>query len=94
MFSTKFGVKLVFATVLSFPERFQSIPAAALCTVAMNVLEPCAFNAEFQYFIPLFNKNFMTLRRGMKHQMRGCNSGPTGHDFTDDNSSVLEMFQE
>jgi hypothetical protein len=27
-----------------------------MCTVAINVLEPVAFNAESQYFIPLFNK--------------------------------------
>jgi hypothetical protein len=26
-----------------------------------------------------------TARRGMKHQMRRCNSGPKGHDFTDNN---------
>ncbi len=45
-----------------------------MCTVSVNVDEPGAFNAEFQYFIPLFNKNFMTLettaKRGMKHEMR------------------------
>jgi hypothetical protein len=45
-----------------------------VCTVSVNVDEPGAFNAEFQYFIPLFNKNFMTLettaKRGMKHEMR------------------------
>jgi hypothetical protein len=33
-------------------ERLQPITAAATCTVAMNVLEPGAFNAESQYFIP------------------------------------------
>jgi hypothetical protein len=27
-----------------------------MCTVAINVLEPGAFNADSQYFIPLFNK--------------------------------------
>jgi hypothetical protein len=30
----------------------------AMCTVIINVLEPGAFNAESQYFIPLFNKKF------------------------------------
>ncbi len=40
----------------SFPERFQPITAAAMCTVPINVLEPGAFNPESQYFIPLFNK--------------------------------------
>jgi len=38
-----------------FLERFQPIIASAMCTVAINVLEPSAFNLEFQYFIPLFN---------------------------------------
>jgi len=42
--------------VLSFPERLQPITAAAMCTVTVNVLEPGAFNPEFQYFIPSFNK--------------------------------------
>jgi hypothetical protein len=42
--------------VLSFPERFEPIAAAAMCTVAINVLEPGAFNLESQYFIPLFTK--------------------------------------
>ncbi len=43
--------------MLSFPQRFQPITAAAMCTtVAINVLEPRAFNAESQYFIPLLNK--------------------------------------
>jgi hypothetical protein len=42
--------------VLSFPERFQLITAVATCTVGINVLEPGALNAEFQYFIPLFNR--------------------------------------
>ncbi len=41
--------------VLSFPERFQPI-TAAVCAVAINVLEPGAFNAKSQYFILLFNK--------------------------------------
>jgi hypothetical protein len=27
-----------------------------MCSVAINVLEPGAFNAESQYFIPLFNR--------------------------------------
>jgi hypothetical protein len=49
--STEFG------PVLSFPESIQPITAAAMCTVAINILEPLiAFNAEFQYFIHLFNK--------------------------------------
>jgi hypothetical protein len=34
-----------------------------MCTVVINVFDPGAFNPEFQYFIPLFNKNFMTLPR-------------------------------
>jgi hypothetical protein len=54
-FSSKFGPKLSLPFPL-FPERFQPITAAAMCTVAIKVLEPDAFNAESQYFIPLFNK--------------------------------------
>jgi len=42
--------------VLAFPECLQPISAATLCAVAVNVLAPRAFNAESQYFIPLFNK--------------------------------------
>jgi hypothetical protein len=56
--------------VLSFPERLQPITAAAMCTVVINVFSNLvhlmlsfsisypysAFNAEFQYFIPLLDK--------------------------------------
>jgi hypothetical protein len=66
-------------------ERFQPITTAATCTVSINVLEPGAFNAESQYFIPLFNK----ISRLCAQQQRGdeasngggCNSGPIGYDF-------------
>jgi hypothetical protein len=59
------GMKLNLATnlvlnyvclVLSFLEHFQPIIDYAMCTVAINVFEPSAFNPKFQYFIPLFNK--------------------------------------
>jgi hypothetical protein len=62
----------------------------------MYVLEPCAFNAEFQYFIPLVNKKNYDFahnsQQGMKqhHQMRGATQAQqTGHDFTTDNSPNL-----
>jgi hypothetical protein len=42
--------------VFSFPERLQPITAVAMCTVAVNFLEPGAFNPESQYFIPRFNQ--------------------------------------
>jgi len=57
-----------------------------MCTVAINVLEPGAFNPEFQYFIPLFNKISRLCRQqpgGDEASNEGCNSGPAGHDFTD-----------
>jgi hypothetical protein len=38
-----------------FPERLQPI-IAAMSTVAINVLEPPAFDPESQYFIPLFDE--------------------------------------
>jgi hypothetical protein len=61
------------------------------CTVvAIYVLEPHGFNPESQqHFIPWFNKISWLFQQqqpeeGMKHQMRGWNSGPTiGHDFTE-----------
>jgi len=72
--------------VLSFPECIQPITAAALCTVAINVLVPRAFNPESQYFIPWFNKVSWLCRqrpRGDEESNEGCNSGPTGHHLTD-----------
>jgi len=69
-----------------FPERLQRMTAVAMCTVSITVLEPRAFNAEFQYFIPWFNKISSLCRqqpRGDEASNDGCNSGPTGPDFTD-----------
>jgi hypothetical protein len=40
----------------SFPERFQPITAAAICTVAINFLEPGAFNAELSISYPYLIK--------------------------------------
>jgi hypothetical protein len=42
--------------VFFFPERLQPITIAAMCIVAINVLEPHAFDLESQYFILLFDK--------------------------------------
>jgi hypothetical protein len=52
-----------------------------MCTVAINVLEPYAFNAESQYFIPWFNKisDFAdNSQEGMKHQTRGATQAQEG----------------
>jgi hypothetical protein len=38
------------------PECLQPITTAALCTVAINLLVPRAFNPKSQYLIPFFNK--------------------------------------
>jgi hypothetical protein len=80
--------------VLSFPERFQPITAAAMCTVTINVLEPGAFNLESQYLIPLFT-NFSWLCGqqpvGDDASNEGCNSGPTRHDFTDKSIVSLQI---
>ncbi len=81
--------------VLSFPERFQPITAAAVCTVAMNVLEPGAFNAESQYFIPLFNRISRLCgqrSRGDEASNGGCNSGLTGHDFLHNTNIWFLLF--
>jgi hypothetical protein len=78
--------------VLSFPQRFQPSTAPAMFIVPINVFAPRAFNPEFQYFIPLFHDFVDNSLEGMKHQMRGCNSGPTGHDFTD-NSNMCHKIK-
>jgi len=64
--------------VLAFPECIQPITAAALCTVAINVLVARAFNPKSQYFIPLFNKISWLCRQqpgGDEASKEGCNSG-------------------
>jgi len=33
-----------------------------LCAAAINIFEFCAFNPEFQHFIPIFNKKIITLQ--------------------------------
>jgi len=48
-FISKFALSCFF---FGFPERLQRMTAVAMCTVSITVLEPRAFNAEFQYFIP------------------------------------------
>jgi hypothetical protein len=57
-----------------------------MCTVAINVLEPGAFNAESQYFIRLFNWISWLCGQhptGDEASNGVCNSCPTGHDFQD-----------
>jgi len=58
-----------------------------MCTVAINVPKLGAFNPlslsiSYPYLIN-FHDFVDNSQEGTKHQMRGCNSGPTGHDFTD-----------
>jgi hypothetical protein len=57
--------------------------AAATCNVAINVLERRAFSPASQHFILLFNKICRQQPGGDEASNEGCNSGPTGHDFTD-----------
>jgi len=68
-----------------------------MCTVAINVLEPRAFNAESQYFIPLFNKISWLCgqqsggdQEGMKHQMGGASQAQQGMTFH--NSLVFTFY--
>jgi hypothetical protein len=56
-----------------------------LCTVAINVLVPRAFNPESQYFIILEIQP-----GGDEASNEGCNSGPTGKGFTD--NSIIKEF--
>ncbi len=84
--------------VLAFPECLQPITAAAaLCTVAINVLVPRAFNPKTQYFISLFNKISWLWRQqrgGDEPSNEGYSSGPTGHYFTDTLfSSILQGLE-
>jgi hypothetical protein len=68
----------------------QPITAAAMCTVAINVLEPGAFNPKSQYFIALFNKISWLYEQQPRMNVtsiEGCNSDLIGRDFMD-NSSV------
>jgi hypothetical protein len=51
----------------------------------MITLEPCALNAEFQHFIPRFNKNFLTLQIPLKEGIGGETEG----DFTDNSNIYL-----
>ncbi len=46
-FSSKFGAKLSLPSPF-FPERFQPITPATMCTVAINVFKLGAFNAGSQ----------------------------------------------
>jgi hypothetical protein len=64
------------------------------CYAAINVFEPLrAFNPQSQNFTPLFNKISWLCRYKSGEDARsndGCNSGLTGHDFTE-NSSVYRQ---
>ncbi len=44
---------------------------APTCTTTIITLEPCALNAEFQHFIPRFNKNFLPLGTSLKEGIGG-----------------------
>jgi hypothetical protein len=69
--------------VLSFPEHFQPF-IAAMCTVAINVLEPDSSNPKSQYFIPYlikFHDFADNSQERMKHQMRGATHTLSTWDF-------------
>jgi hypothetical protein len=81
--------------VISFPQRLQTITADAMCPVIINVLEPSPFNPGSQHFIPLFNKISWLCRQqpgGDEASNEGCNSGPTGRDFTDNSNVHQEVW--
>ncbi len=64
-FSTNFGGKLSFILCFFFLSAYAAatyIFPAPTCTTIIITVEPCALNAEFQHFIPRFNKNFLTLQ--------------------------------
>jgi len=74
-FSSKFGVILSLSYPF-FPEHLQPI-IDVMCIVAINVLEPCAFNHESQYLIK-FHDFVDNSQEGMKHQMTGATQAQHG----------------
>jgi hypothetical protein len=66
-----------------------------MCTVAIYVLEPGAFNSESQYFIPLFNTiSWLCMHHptGDEASNGGCNSCPIGHDFQDNSNIYIYIY--
>jgi hypothetical protein len=56
-----------------------------MCTVPINALEPRAFNPESQSFMPLFNKNFMTLWIPSFHKISLlCRQQPGGDEASNE----------
>ncbi len=73
--STKFWWETEFHPVFPFPflsacTAARDIFTALTCTATIITLEPCALNAEFQHFIPRFNKNFLSLQIPLKREDR------------------------
>jgi hypothetical protein len=82
VFPPIFGGKLGFilsSLFLGASTAATYIFTAFICRTIIIVLEPCALNAEFQHFIPRFNKNFLTLRIPLKEGVGGVTDG----DFID-----------
>jgi len=80
--------------VLYFPKCFQPITIVVMGIVAINVLEPSAFNVEFLYFVPLFNRiSWLCGQRPRRDETSngGWNYGPIWHDFQD-NSNIYFIF--
>jgi len=88
-FSSKFGAKL------SLPCPFFSWKLSTNhCCYVYKCPRASAINPESQYFIPLCNKIPWFCAQqpgGDEPSNEGCNSGPTGHDFTD-NSIILKIL--
>jgi hypothetical protein len=92
-FNNKFGVKLCLPCPF-FSWMFSTSHCSIMCIVIINVFEPNAFNNEFQYFIPLFNKISWVCEqqpKGDEASNEGCNLGPTRHDFMDSSNDVEMM---
>ncbi len=95
-FSDKFGAKL------SLPYHFFSwkLPTNrcyyvyCMCTVAINVLEPGAFNAISVFHTLIYKISLLSRPqpRGDEASKGGCNSGSTGHDFSDNFNIYFFIF--
>jgi hypothetical protein len=92
-FRSKFGAQLGLACPFFYWTLSTNHCFCYACW-AINVLKPGAFNPESQYFIPLFNKISWLCGQqpGVDEESNEeCNSGGTGHDFTDNSNMCAQV---
>jgi hypothetical protein len=93
-FYTNFGGKLRFIPSFLFPEQLHWCFIyfhCSTCTSTINTLEPCALNAEFQHFIPRFNK-LSLLCGSIERQIGRAREGYFADNFIVILSFILDLF--